>query len=741
MPLPYAPYVTNYDVIVDLDVTPDTRTFNSGVYNRKNVKVIGRRNVIDQRRGLCFFDCASVTIIGGHFEPPVNGFAINSGGGVAPGTLSFQGCGSVYLEGVVTDNKNLIVTDANIASMGANGGDAVYFSGGNSKSLYLNGNFTAQNCCFLNVRGVQTTPGGSVKAHGDVFQTGSTTQGKAGHVRFYNVTASCDYQGFFLDPQKASAATSTTTYYAGGNAGVTFNRVNIKRSREPGSDFRLIFLFSAMDNYNTRGYPVSFNEVYAEGLNNEPIEQMVFPYNQASSYGHTDKYQAKILTEGGRRYAHYPGLTDAGKQVIGRIWQGAPTGGDFVTTTQVGRNYTQGTDLVNGSTPVDPNPTPNPTYPVPVAVPAGSNMIKSANWIAGGTGTTAISATSGNLTVTPANDTTRTYFRQQLLTEAGKTYRITWDLVTSNQMWRMLGTTENGTDIVNINVSLVSENQIVFTATTTSVWLEFNRVSAGGATVGSVRCEEVPPNRGSARRLNGRNQVFKIDAAAAGLRTANRLQYFGGWFKFQIMPTAAAYILDCAIPDAVATGGQQRARILYDPSVPKIMASNAGGSAAGNKYAENYVSSSGLAADQWHYVGMRLASDGAVTVIYDKTIGGTTTGTGVPEVANYFGTIQLGARTGATPTSYAPVILSDWIWCNGFVPTSAQIMALAAGNLPNAVSGLTPTHYWPFNGTGATEGSATATAATLTAPTAPATVVGPELIVPPPDEILPCLFF
>ena len=735
MALPYAPYVTNYDVIVDLDVTPDTRTFNSGTYNRKNVLVIGRRTVIDQRRGLCFFDCASVTIIGGHFEPPVNGFPLNSGGGVAPGTLSFQGCGSVYLEGVVTDNKNLIVTDANIASMGANGGDAIYFSGGNSRSLYLNGNFTAQNCCFLNVRGVQTTPGGSVKAHGDVFQTGSSTQGKAGHVRFYNVTASCDYQGFFLDPQRASAATSTTTYYAGGNAGVTFNRVNIKRSRDPGADYRLIFLFSAMDNYNTRGYPVSFTNVYAEGPNSEPVEQLVFPYNQASSYGHTDKYQAKILTEGGRRYAHYPGLTDAGKQVVGRVWQGAPPGGDFVTTAQVGRNYTQGTDLVN-ATPVDPNPNPNPTYPTPVAVPAGANMIKAANWIAGGTGTTSISATSGYLTITPANDTTRTYLRQQLLTEVGKTYWVSWDLVTSNVMWRMLGTTENGTDILNVNVSAVSENKFVFTATTTTTWLEFNRVSAGAASVGSVRCEEVTPGRATARRLNGRNQFFKFDAAAAGMTVPNSNQFLGGWVKFQIISNSTSYILDFGTPDAATVGGQQRVRVFYDPGNVKLAAATGGATL----YSENSITNAGLTADTWHYIGVIVGADRTVKIVYDTTIGGTTTTTNIPEAGNFLQSLHLGSRSGTTPASFGPVILSDWIWCNGFIPTNQQILALAGGNRPTAVSGLTPTHYWTLDGTATTEDSKTGTA-TLTALTAPASVVGPDFIVPPPDEILPCLFF
>lgn len=738
MPLPYSPYVTNYDVVVDLDQTPDTRTFNSGTYNGKHVKVIGRRSVIDQRRGLCFFDCASVTIIGGHFEPPANGFALNSAGGVAPGTLSFQGCGSVYLEGVVTDNKNLIVTDANISSMGANGGDAVYFAGGNSRSRYLNGNFTAQNCCFLNVRGVQTTPNGSVKAHGDVFQTGSTTMGKAGHVRFYNVTASCDYQGFFLDPQAAAAATSTTTYYPGGNAGVTFRRVNIRRSREPGSNYRLSFLFSSMTNYNSRGYPVTFDEFYCHGFDAaEPIEDMIWPNDEAGSNGFTTKYRATISSEGGRRYASYPGLTDAGKVVTGRIWQGAPTGGDFVTTAQVGRNYTQGTDLVTGSTPEDPDPTDPP--PVITPLPAGrNNLIRPENWVGGGTGTRTISSTTGALSITPANDTTRTYWRQAVAVTPGKSYAITWDVLGATSMWRILGKTEGAEDIFPVNVSTAPESRLTFTATTSVVWLEFNRISAGTATVNSVRFEEIIPDRASARRLNGRSQAFAINASAAGLRTSNSLQYVGGWFKFHFMPTAAAYLLDMAIPDAVATGGPQRARILYDPSVPKIMAANAGVT----KYAENWRSTTGvLAVDEWHYVGIILAGDGGVSLVYDGAIGGTTIGTGVPEVANYLGTLQLGARVGSTPTSYANAVFGDWVWCNGFVPSNDQIAALASGRRPSEIVGFSPTYYWRMDQTGATEPSVTANAATLTATTAPATVTGPDYLVPPSDTVLPLIFF
>ena len=361
-------------------------------------------------------------------------------------------------------------------------------------------------------------------------------------------------------------------------------------------------------------------------------------------------------------------------------------------------------------------------------------------WTPVGTGTVTVNATTGAVTITPANDSTAAIARQQIATEVGKQYAFTYELQTSAQTWRMIGTAAGIGDIVGSNVSTVNETKVTFTATTTSVWVELSRTSAGTTTTGNFRFEEVPPGQASARRLNGRNQYFNIDAAAAGLRTTNSLQYAGGWFKFQYMPPAAAYLLDWAIPNAVASGGQQRARLFYDPSVPKIAASNAGSSANGNKYAENWVPSTGLTADTWHYVGIALAGDGGVRVVYDGTIGGTTTGTGVPEVASYLGTFQLGARTGSTPTLYAPVILGDWIWCSGFVPTDAQIQLLAAGNRPSDIADFDPTYYWTFNQTGTTEPSLGATA-TLTAPTAPATVVGPSYVVPLPAEILPLLMF
>ena len=372
-------------------------------------------------------------------------------------------------------------------------------------------------------------------------------------------------------------------------------------------------------------------------------------------------------------------------------------------------------------------------------MPAGSaNQI--GTWTAIGTGTVAVNATTKAVTITPANDGTITTARQQIATEIGKRYWVTYELQTSAQMWRSLGTTAGATDIVNVNVSTVSETKLQFTATTTSVWMDLARTAAGTTTVGNIRFEEAPAANPPARRLNGRTQYFKLDAAAAGLRTWNSLQYLGGWVKFQYMPTAGVYLLDFAIPDAVASGGGQRARIVYDPVTPKIFASSSGSVAGGNKYSENWLPPAGLTVDTWHYVGIMLAADGGVRIVYNGTIGGTTTGTGTPEIAQYLGVLHLGSRNGSAPSSFSPVLLSDWIWCVGFIPTNAQIAEIVAGNRPNTITGFSPTLYWPMEGTALDEPSS-AGVAVLTANTQPGQVVGPAYIVPAAAEVLPLLMF
>jgi hypothetical protein len=324
--------------------------------------------------------------------------------------------------------------------------------------------------------------------------------------------------------------------------------------------------------------------------------------------------------------------------------------------------------------------------------------------------------------------------RQQIATTIGVTYWWTFELQTTTiSCWRAIGTAPGGTDIFSLNVASNPETKLVFTATTTSVWLDLTRTSSNTTRTGNHRFEEAPPGAAMARRINGVNQYFGLDVAASGFRTANTLQYIGGWFKFQYVPTSNAYILDWAVPD-VGSLGDERARILYDPTVPKIMASNG----AGGIYIEDRHTGAAVA-DVWRYIGMSLASNGAVTCVYNGEIGGTVSGT-APASANNLAVMRLGARNGTTATSFGPVMYADWVWCAGFVPSNAQITELMSGKRPGNIANFTPTFYWPMEGATTTEASIPA-GATLTANTLPANVIGPYYTLPVSEDILPLLMF
>lgn len=368
---------------------------------------------------------------------------------------------------------------------------------------------------------------------------------------------------------------------------------------------------------------------------------------------------------------------------------------------------------------------------------AGSTN-KIGTWSPIGNGTVTVNATTKAVTIAPSGDGTPTTARQQIATEVGKTYWWTYELQTSIQTFRNAGTIAGGTNLVGSNASTVWETKLVITATTTSVWLDLTRTSTGTTTTGNHRFEEAPSGGALARRLNGRNRYFKLDNATAGFRTSNSLQYIGGWFKFQYTPTAMCYLLDWAVPDLTTTGGAQRCRIFYDPTVPKIAASNSGSAANGNRYMEDAHPGSATA-DVWRYVGVSLAANGAVTCIYDDSIGGTPSGS-APDVGNYLTVLHLGSRNNTTASGFAPAAYADWVWCAGFVPTNAQITELMAGKRPADISGFSPTYYWPMEGATTVE-SSTAAAADLTAPDAVGTIIGPYYTVPVSEDILPLLMF
>lgn len=494
--LPYSPR-GSYTKTVDLNVD-DIRTYNSSTYSGQHVRVIPK-NSIDTARALVFWNCASVTIIGGHFRPSAKNWGYNAESGTGskgPATLNFNNCGAVYLEGVVVDNTNLIVTDP---ASGENGGDAVFISGKNADT-----EVTVQNCAWINVRGVQTLSGVAAgdegKAHGDIFQTASTTQGRTGPVRFYNFTGSGDYQGFFMDPQ--ARPSGVTDYPDGGIASVSLSRVNLKRTRQDTQKFRLIFLFSSASAYDNRGYPVNFDNVWVDGLPGDGLEQTIWPTNTAGSANFALKYRATIGTDTIGRYAEYQGLTNAGKVVSGRIYQGSPATGDFCPVSAIGVGYIQGT-VIGGTAPVAP--TVRSLLPATFTATTTTSFVEFQRTLTGTSILTAIAITerpheewvgegTGNLTQNSAtavtvNVLTTMSARRSFATTAGQTYAVSLTIGAQNAVVSV-GNNPAGVNIVAGQSAPIGANVVTFIANSSISHVKVTSTTTGLMLVSGISLDE-----------------------------------------------------------------------------------------------------------------------------------------------------------------------------------------------------------------------------------------------------------
>ncbi|MGF7213042.1 hypothetical protein GGE65_007678 [Skermanella aerolata] len=511
MALPYKmPTPLNAANVVEIDLETN-RTFylaNSDTYNGKDLIIYGRKTVIDRRGCFALYGCRSVSIIGGWYEPPNDSWAVNNEGNFAPATFTFTSCREVYMEGVVIDNKNLIVDMSNLKE---NGGDAIFCAG-----ITVPTNFTMQNCHIMNVRGVETLPTSvpadyRAKAHGDFYQSASNTMGSTGDLRFYNCTMSGNYQGVFLDPQKSVRADRPD----GTIRSVTLNRVNLKRTQNVSPTTRLFFMFSSPDNYESRGYPVSMTDFYvnpnAPGATNQTITDAIWPSTSTGQDGRfsNEKYRASIVTDTdtGRRYAHWPRLTNAGKVCSGRAWEGRSTDADFCPANLVGLNYVQGTDLT-GATPTEPTTLASGTVTGTTTVtftatsaktnlvigrtPTGAATVSAAvaltspqpTWLSGGPGTVAIASdTSVTLTGT---GTPTTYARRIFETVPGQSYTISFTANSTTGTWA-IGTSSGGGELFAAGPSFTATNSTTFTATTGITHFQVQRTSVGSVTVAGIQ--------------------------------------------------------------------------------------------------------------------------------------------------------------------------------------------------------------------------------------------------------------
>jgi hypothetical protein len=685
VPLPYQP-ITSFDITVNLN-SVSTRSFVGATYSGKHLKIIPKTTQ-DTAAGLYFEDCASVTIIGGSFKPASRALNGSTDSGAS---LYFKECGAVYLEGTLVDNTSIAQ------------GHAVLVHAGVALT-----NVTLQNCRLVNVAGSDTGVAGTV------FSTGGPGTGKTGLVRIHNLTASTvtGTRGIYVPPGTGGGAS-----YMG------LSNVNLFRVGGLGG-FGFYHFLNAGTDYNTLGFPINLDNVWGQMGAGQVIEaQGIWPNVGAGSNASFGAKFAAVRSpdplNGNKVGATWPQMNDQGREWYGYIYEGAPVAGDFVPESRIGLSYVPGIDLVEVVTP-DPVPNPPPqTLPETVSIITVPNLSKPVGWTNGGTGTVSIDPKTSAITITNTT-AVKTYTRFIFQTTAGKRYWLTYDQ-SVDVTARQLGTVVGAGNLSALTASTSGDNKIEVIAQGTEIHAEFSRSTVGTSTVGSIIFQEVLDNRTTGRRLNGRNQTFSLNTLGAGIRTANYSWLIGGWVRFTYMPTAAVYLLDFGRTDPASTfGGAGRVRVVYDPLNTKLLASTC--QSDGNNYRENSILTA-LQADKWYHICCFAGADADVRVMINKIQGQVSVGNIPPlDDTQICRTLSLGGRIGST--DFAPVTLSDWVWCSGSIPDMTFVNALADGTRPNAITGFQPTYHWPMVLTGTQE----LNISTYTRPEDVGTVAGTPLI-------------
>lgn len=460
MPLTWSPR-TSFDVTVDLNTTT-ARTFSQ--YGGQHVRVIPKP-VVDTGIGLLFQNAASVTIIGGEFQPSAR--AQFSASSVADGSFVFFSVGEVYIEGTILNNVNVGNLD------------------GIQIALSANTTVTLQNMRIENVQGIESG------LHGDLFQAGSNNQGKLGPLRVDHFTGTCNYQGFFIDPQDAGTR-------GGGLTNTDLRNVNLRRTVQvtsPGIP-RLFFFYNSADRYASDGYPISLTNCWADVGPGQTIENDgVWPADTAGSQNQwpTAGQRAQRGTDDTGAFAHWPGLNTAGKVLSGKVYEGVPAVGDFVPRDRIGIGYVAGTDL---DTTTTPTVVYRSTLPARFAATttrtfldlrrtlAGTSVldtitlapVEHGTWTDEGTGTMTVnSPTSIDLVATGTGSKSA---RVSYATQAGLNYALTFT------MGGQSATVSVGSnpDAVNLNAGVtapIGVNTVSFTALSSISHVKFSTTVSG----------------------------------------------------------------------------------------------------------------------------------------------------------------------------------------------------------------------------------------------------------------------
>lgn len=357
----------------------------------------------------------------------------------------------------------------------------------------------------------------------------------------------------------------------------------------------------------------------------------------------------------------------------------------------------------------------------------------SGTWTVTGAGATVTSdPVTGKLTV-QSDGTTAAKATRAVTTQVNKQYQLSWHNDSTVTAGRQVGSTDGGGEIVGYNQSAVGDNKLNFIATSSTTWISFLRLTTGAPSVSAISLEEVDPLRSDARRLNGTDQCFSLDAQANLLRMTNANWFIGGFVAFTYIPTSGVYIADFGRNDIATSTGSARVRLFWDGANSKIAASTA--EVAGTSYRENYAIIA-IQPATWYYVGIICKSNADVQLVLDTQRPAAYTGTALPPVSQteICRVLQLGARSANPRSNFGPCRYSNWVWCSNWIPTDSQINELAAGKLPSEIAGFTPPgggnlYQWPMDASTGDEPSIVGTATLLSNGTrsSPVSLQGPIL--------------
>ena len=206
---------------------------------------------------------------------------------------------TIYMEGLHIDNMG-VVNDAIVACGATNAGGGT--SGWGKPTVYL------QNILVQGVKGSSTL-------HGDVYQP----QGRVGALRIYNMTGWTGHQGLQIDNNSMLSRTVTRS-----GIGLWIERVNLRHINH---------------NRNaTALYQWDRNKGYTTYLKNFWITQKSGTRFQDQSFFPAVRDGAgEWLPNDNAARLWYTSTLHRGDRLIHK---GVPSGGDFVTSGQVGAGYT-----------------------------------------------------------------------------------------------------------------------------------------------------------------------------------------------------------------------------------------------------------------------------------------------------------------------------------------------------------------------------------------------------------------